>query len=105
MSLFAKSDFWIDLGRITQGFDEVTTTPGPGGLPLTETTRAGSGQAVPALDLEAGLHWRPPQAPYTEFFLGYQYEYWWNAGRLSLTPDSRGALFDQGILLRAAFNF
>ena len=105
LSLYAKSDFWIDVGRITQGFDEVTTTPGPGGLPLTETTRVGSGQAVPALDLEAGLHWRPLQAPYTEFFLGYQYEYWWSAGRLSLTPDSRGSLFDQGILLRAAFNF
>ena len=105
LSFFAKTDFWIDIGRIRQGFFEVPTTPGPGGLPLTEETRASSSQAVPVLDLEAGLRWQPPTMPYTEFFLGYQYEYWWNAGRLSKTPDSRGELSDQGILLRAEFNF
>ncbi len=105
LSLFAKSDFWIDIGRIRQGFFEVTTTPGPDGLPLTEETRDSSGQAVPVLDLEAGLRWQPPTMPCTEFFLGYQYEYWWNVGRLSVTPDSRGSLFDQGVLLRAAFHF
>jgi hypothetical protein len=33
------------------------------------------------------------------------YEYWWNVGRESNTLDSRGELSDQGILLRAEFNF
>ncbi|HVS38606.1 MAG TPA: Lpg1974 family pore-forming outer membrane protein [Gemmataceae bacterium] len=104
LSLYGKSDFWINLGRINQGFYEVTTTPTPTG-PLTEATGVGSGQSVPVLDLEAGLHWQPPRLCYTEFFLGWQYEYWWNAGRFSGTPDSRGSLFDQGVLLQAAFHY
>ena len=100
LSLFAKTDFWISLGRIRQGFFEVQTAPG---LPATEETRDSSSQAVPVLDLEAGLRWQPPSMPAAAFFLGYQYEYWWNAGRFSLTPDSRGELYDQGVQLRAAF--
>ncbi len=99
LSLYGKCDFWIDQGRINQGFDE-----GHDGGAI-EATRVGSGQSVPVLALEAGLHWRPPQAASTEIFLGYQYEYWWSAGRLSLTPDSTGSLFDQGILLSAAFHY
>ena len=38
------------------------------------------------------------------FFLGYQFEYWWNVGRLS-TSFARGELEDQGVVLRAEFNF
>ncbi len=105
LSLFASSDFWIDLGRIQQSFDEATTTLGPGGLPTTEATTASSSQAAPVLNLQAGLRWQPPDYPNWEFFLGYEYEYWWNVGRFSLTPDSRGELSDQGLLLRAAFSF
>jgi hypothetical protein len=105
LSLVAKSDFWIDLGRIRQGFFEVTSATGPDGLPVTEETRDSSSQDLPVLDLAAGFRWQPPALRDCEFFLGYQYEYWWNVGRLSVTPDSRGELNDQGILLRAAFHF
>ncbi len=105
LSFFASGDFWIDLGRIRQSFNEVTTTLGPGGLPTTEATTGSSSQAVPVLNLQAGLRWRPPDYPNWEFFLGYEYEYWWNVGRFSATPDSRGELSDQGVVLRAAFNF
>jgi hypothetical protein len=105
LSLFASSDFWIDVGRIRQTFNEVTTTLGPDGLPTTRATSVSSSQAVPVLNLQAGLRWRPPDVPNCELFLGYEYEYWWNVGRFSRTPDSRGTLWDQGTLLRAEFNF
>ena len=105
LSLFASSDFWIDVGRIRQTFNEVTTTLGPDGLPTTMATSASSSQAVPVLNLQGGLRWRPPDYSNCELFLGYEYEYWWNVGRFSRTPDSRGTLWDQGVLLRAEFNF
>jgi hypothetical protein len=57
------------------------------------------------LTAELGLRWQPAFWPHTLVFLGYQYEYWWNVGRLSLTDTSRGELSDQSILLRAEFNF
>ncbi len=94
LAFFVKEDFWIDIGRIRQGFREGAA----------ETRVAGS-QAVPVLDLEGGLRWQPLASPSTEFFVGYQYEYWWNAGRFSETPDSRGELSDQGVLVRAEFHF
>ncbi len=101
LSLFAKADGWIDLGRVRQGFFEAPTAPGS----ATEETRASSSQSVPVLNLQAGARWQPAGLPNAEFFLGYEYEYWWNVGRFSLTPDSRGDLFDQGVMLRATFNF
>jgi hypothetical protein len=36
--------------------------------------------------------------------VGYEYEYWWNVARLS-NGISRGEWGEQGILVRAAFNF
>ena len=68
-------------------------------------TRGSGSQSVPVLNLQAGARWRPAGLRNAEFFLGYEYEYWWNVGRFSLTPDSRGELFDQGVMLRATFNF
>lgn len=101
LSLFAKVDGWIDLGRIRQGFFEVPTAPGS----ATEETRGSGSQSVPVLNVQAGARWQPAGLRNAEFFLGYEYEYWWNVGRFSLTPDSRGELFDQGVMLRATFNF
>lgn len=87
------------LGRIHQGFFEAATTPGAGG-----ETRVSSSQTVPTLNVQAGLSWHPDWHCLS-LFLGYQYEYWWNVGRLSLTPDSRGELSDQGVVLRLQYNF
>jgi hypothetical protein len=98
-------DGWISLGRIRQGFFEESTTLAPNGLPLGAISQVSSSQAVPSLNVQIGVGYQPPAYPNLEFFLGYQYEYWWNVGRLSITPNSRGELSDQGITLRAAFNY
>ena len=100
LSFFAKTDGWIDLGRIRQGFFEVPTGGGAGG-----ETRGSGSQAVPEINAQAGARWRPAGWPNAEWFVGYEYEYWWNVGRLSTTPDSRGELSDQGLVLRAEFHF
>ena len=56
------------------------------------------------VNLFAGLRWCPPDYRYLHVFVGYQYEYWWNVGRLS-TTSSRGELSDQGVQMQAEFNF
>ena len=103
LALVGGIDFSINLGRIRQGFVEVGTTAGGGG-----ETHVSSSQAVPVLNTQIGLSWKPPAWQNLSFFLGYQYEYWWSIGRLSLTTSpetSRGELSDQGIVLRADINF
>jgi hypothetical protein len=90
----------ILLGRIRQDFFEAGTTAAAGGA-----TSVSSSQTVPVLNVQAGLSWRPPQRCDCSFFVGYQYEYWWNVGRLGLTPDSRGELSDQGVVLRFQYNY
>jgi Legionella pneumophila major outer membrane protein precursor len=103
-SLVGAVDGACLLGRLRQGFFEASTTPGPTGLPLLGETRTATSQAVPMLNTQAGIGWKPPAYPQLQFFLGYEYEYWWNVGRDSLTT-SRGELSDQGVYLRAQFNF
>ena len=62
--------------------------------------------ASPALLLSIflGLAWQLPQHHHFRFSVGYEYEYWWNVGRIS-TSTPRGEMSDQGILLRAELNF
>ena len=104
LSVFAKIDGWIDLGRIRQEFVELPTAPGPG-VPATEETSVSGQQAVPVLNTQVGVRWLPANLPNLQFFLGYEYEYWWNVGRFSDTPDSRGELSDQGVTLRVEYTF
>jgi hypothetical protein len=105
LSLVGWIDGWISLGRIRQGFFEESTMLGPGGLPSGAISQVSSSQAVPALNVQAGLGYQPPEYPNVELFVGYQYEYWWNVGRLSITTNSRGELSDQGITFRVGFNY
>jgi hypothetical protein len=105
LSLFGRFDGWISLGRIRQGFFESSTTLGPNGVPLGGVNQVSSSQAVPAVNFQAGISYRPPAYPKIELFLGYQFEYWWNVGRLSLTTNSRGELSDQGVAMRIGFNY
>jgi hypothetical protein len=104
LSLYARGDLGILLGQLRQGFFEEATTIGADGQALGGQTHDANPQAVPLVNGQVGLRWQPPDWGHTYFFLGYQYEYWWNVGRLSFTT-SRGELSDQGILLRAEFNF
>jgi hypothetical protein len=97
-----RTDFTTMIGRQRQGFFEVSTTPGPGGLPLAGDTHVSGSQDVPIAHLEVGINWHP----YREVFLfvGYQYEYWWNVGRLNL-EGSHGYFYDQGVVLQGQINF
>jgi hypothetical protein len=103
LSLVGATDGAILLGRIRQGFFEEAV--GPGGELLAGQNHVASSQAVPMLSARLGLGWQPPGWQDVCFFAGYQYEYYWNVGRFSKSPTSRGELSDQGVLLRAEFSF
>jgi len=102
--LVGRVDAATLLGRVNQGFSEESTTPAPGGELLSGTTRQSNPQDVPEVNAFLGVGWRPPEYPTMRLELGYQYEYWWNVGRLS-TTNSRGEVSDQGVVLRVEFNY
>lgn len=99
LSAFAKVDGAFLLGHIDQSFEEVFYA-GPvalgGGAANQNTT-----QAVPVLNIEAGLTWVPCN-DHMRFSVGYQFEQWWYLGQVG---DSRAELTDQGVFFRSEFNF
>ncbi len=90
------------LGRIHQSFSETTSTPGANGLPVAGYAPYSSSQDVPTINVQVGLRWQP--SPQTELFIGYQYEYFWNAGRLS-NIGTMGEVYDHAIVIRASCDF
>jgi hypothetical protein len=102
---FDGSTAW---GRIRQGFFASPTTPGPDGQPQVGQVRVSGSQEVPIFRTNLGLSWRPTAHPNVYVFAGYQFEYWWNAGRYNPSatpPGSFGDFYDNGFVLRAAINF
>lgn len=102
-SLVGKGDFFLGLGRIHQDFGDVGTTPA-----ATADFKVSGSQAVPELNLQAGIGWCRPDLTRWSFFAGYEYDYWWNVGRESNStgPDfSNGSLFDQGFVMRIECHF
>jgi hypothetical protein len=104
LTVVGRAEGCIDLGRIRQGFFEESTLPGPTGQPLTGETHIRSSQGVPIFHAQLGLGWQPPEWPKLHFFVGYQYEHWWDVGRLNLIA-SKGELEDHGLWLEAGYNF
>jgi hypothetical protein len=104
IALVGRIDGASLLGDTRHVFSEETTELGPTGQPLAGAIVLHNPQVIPVLNLQAGLGWEPPDHPYTHVFLGFEYEYWWNAARLS-NHASRGEMSDQGVVLRAEFNF
>jgi hypothetical protein len=98
LSLVGRLDLATLVGRVQQKFVQEFTAPQIG------LAAPSSSQAVPVLNVQAGVGWQPPSWKSVNFFLGYQYEHWWNAGRLSAINDM-GELIDQGVLLRAQVNY
>jgi hypothetical protein len=100
LALVARTDVASLLGHQHQGVS-VTSTAG-----TTDSGFIANGQDVVSLGGELGLRWWPPGGRGANFFAGYQYEYWWNVGRLSnFSTLSRGDLSIQGLTLRAQYNF
>jgi hypothetical protein len=102
-ALVGRIDGASVVGRTSQVFAE-EVIPGATGGPLAGAFRRGNTQTLPTLNFQVGLGWEPPAYPHTHLFLGYEYEYWWDAARLSVST-SRGEMVNQGLLLRAEFNF
>jgi Legionella pneumophila major outer membrane protein precursor len=104
LSFVGAADFATILGRVHQGFLEATSVTTPTSPYSTSELHVSGSQDVPMATAEAGLGWRPPAYPFAQFFLGYHFDYWWNAGRLS-TSASRGQVSDEGVTLRAELVF
>jgi hypothetical protein len=87
-------------GRIGQSYSQA----GPGvlanGLPQSFTVPFSSSQDSPNINLQAGLRWRA--GPGVDVFAGYQFEYWWNIGRIGNIASS-GEFYNQGIVVRASY--
>jgi hypothetical protein len=106
LAAVSQLDASIAPGRVRHGFFASSTTPGPDGKPQTSELFVASSQDVPTMHVHAGLSWQPPAYPNVYLFAGYEFEYWWNVGRLSNTfPLQFGEFFDQGYVLRVAINF
>ena len=103
-SLVGRVDLATMLGRTHQGFLEATSITPPNSPFSTSELHVSGSQDVPMVTAESGIGWQPPAYPFAQFFLGYHFEYWWNAGRLS-TSGSRGEVSDEGVTLRAEFVF
>jgi hypothetical protein len=104
LALVARADFATLLGRIRQGYFESSTVPGPDGLPIAGESRASGSNDVPIVNGQLGVLWQPPADPDVRLFAGYQYEYWWHVGQLSVTETQAG-FSNQGIVLQAAFRY
>lgn len=99
-SLYSRVEGAALWGRIHQNFDETVTIPGM--APFGGAVGSSHTQAVPVIDVQAGLAWVPWKTWPLRLEAGYQYEIWWNIAR---TPDSTGDLYDQGAFLRAEWNY
>ena len=87
-------------GRIKQQAVE-QVVPG-GGQSEFNPIRIQTGVGVPTLGVTIGLSYTIPEWNHSRLLLGYQYEVWWQVGRVN---DSRATLEDQGLFVRAEFNF
>ena len=54
------------------------------------------------LTLRAGFSYTPAQLEFLHFTMGYEFERWWDLARLG---SSTGDLSDQGVFLRAEFDY
>jgi hypothetical protein len=98
-TVVGRLDGAILLGRLEQGFFEVSTTPG-----VSAQTIQSNPDAVPMLDWSLGVAWRPPSWQALRVFLGYQGEGWWDVGHFA-GAGTDAQVYSEGILLRADFNY
>ncbi len=99
-----RLDGSILLGMINQGFFETSTTRGASGQFLTGQTLEQNAGAVPQVEGNLGLGWRPQSCPALRVFAGYEYEHWWDIAKM---PSTGGVadIYTQGVLLRVDFNY
>jgi len=99
LTLFGRLEGSGLYGRVHQTFSE-SFMEAPGFTQLSVR----NGVGCPVLATQVGLSWEVPGWNHSRFMLGYQYEIWWQFGRGD-NDLSFGTLDDQGLFLRAEFNF
>jgi hypothetical protein len=90
-------------GHQEQSFTETILAPGAAAVGGTSRL-AGPSQGVAVLGARLGFSWTPPRNRAIRFFLGYQFNEWWQLGRNS-TNGSEGDLTEHGIFFRGEFTF
>lgn len=101
--VLGRVDGSILLGRVNQGFFETSTTK-VGNQFLTGQTLETEAMAVPQLEGNIGLGWRPPSCPALRVFAGYENEHWWDVGKI-YASGSNAQIYTNGVLLRVDFNY
>ena len=99
LSLFGRVEGTGMYGRVHQTFKE-TFLEAPGITQIDVT----NGVGCPVVAGQVGLSWDIPNWNHSRLMVGYQYEIWWQFGRGD-NDLSFGTLDDQGLFLRAEFNF
>jgi hypothetical protein len=98
-ALFGRLEGAGMYGRVHQTFREAFVE-----APGFTQQRVTNGVGTPMLAVQTGLSYDVPQWNHARFLIGYQFEEWWQFGRGD-NDLSFGALYDQGLFLRAEFNF
>jgi hypothetical protein len=101
LAFFGRMEGTDMLSRIKQTAAE-TVANGAGVEPLVFDTRFDNSVGLNILAGVAGLSYTVPQWNYSRFMAGYQYETYFQIGRIQ---NSRAQLDVQGLFLRAEFNF
>ena len=92
-----------------QSFTETVLAPGAAGL--GGTNRLPHSQNVGFLSGRLGFSWTPPDNCRIRLSLGYQFNGWWQVGRLltinsaGTLNESQGVLTEHGIYFRGEFTF
>jgi hypothetical protein len=94
-ALFGNIDGAVLVGQIHQHFQD-----GAPGFSANDTEQRT--QSVPVVTLKAGFSYTPPRLEFVHFTTGYEFERWWDLARLG---GSKGELTDQGLFLRAEFDY
>jgi hypothetical protein len=107
LSAFCRLEASDFFGRVHQNYAE-TVVGSPAQSPETFGDRFTFLVSPSILREVVGLSYAVPRWNYSRLLLGYQYEQFFQIGRLSLTDgfvDTRGSLDAHGLFLRAEFNF
>jgi hypothetical protein len=102
LAFFARAEGSGGWAEIRQTFTETVSGAGPGGGALFAQSQGENQVGVPTLSEQVGLSYTVPSWNFSRFLIGYQYETWWQVGRMN---DSRAQLDDQGVFLRFELNF
>jgi hypothetical protein len=89
-------------GRVAQSYSQLGPATDAAGFPVGFKAPFSTSADATSLNVQAGLRWRA--RPCLDFFAGYQFEYWWNVGRIVLL-GSTGEFYDQGIVFRASYRW